>query len=662
MCGIAGALASTNAGPPPELVPRMLVAQVHRGPDGGGIHRDGPVTLGHRRLSIVDLSAAGGQPMLNEDGTVAVVVNGEIYNHAELRRELEAKGHRFRSNSDSEVVIHLYEEIGARTPERLRGMFAFAVWDGARRRLLLARDRFGEKPLYYTQVGDLFLFASELPALLADPRVGTRVDGAALDAYLALQYVPHPDTIFGDVKKLPPGHLLEVETGGAPRIRRYYDLQARLRESAGAETGGGVSPATEAETLALIRSTVEEAVASRLMSDLPVGAFLSGGLDSSIVVACMARQSTRPVKTFAVGFTDSGATELPYARLVADRYRTDHHELMVEPDMTAMLPSVMRHHGEPFGDTSSIPTRYLCEMTRRHVAVALSGDAGDEVFGGYRRYVWGHVADLLRRLPRPLRAAVTATLRAIPGGRPHWVRRYGRAVASDEATGYLEFVGHFPLDEREALYTPALAASFRADETARRFAHQLAALPAGAAVDRLSQLDLQTYLPDDILTKVDIASMAHGLEARAPLVDHRVVELGSRLPAKTKLRHGEGKALFRQAFAPFLPAAILNRGKRGFALPTRRWLGGKLHDFARDTLLSSPARARGLFRPEGVASLMDRHLAGEDHGERIWNLLALEIWYREIVDGRAALLADWARREATATLPLPGHGPQARAA
>ena len=656
MCGIAGALASTNAGPPPQLVPRMLVAQTHRGPDGGGIYRDGPVTLGHRRLSIVDLSAAGSQPMLNEDGTIAIVVNGEIYNHAELRSELEAKGHRFRSGSDSEVVIHLYEELGARTPERLRGMFAFAVWDGPWWRLLLARDRFGEKPLYYAQAGELFLFASELTALLADPRVGTRVDAAALDAYLALQYVPHPDTIFGDVKKLPPGHILEIDAGGAPRVRGYYDLQARLDAAARGASGGHVGPATEAETLALIRSTVEEAVSSRLMSDVPVGAFLSGGLDSSIVVACMARQSSRPVKTFAVGFTDSGATELPYARLVAERYRTDHHELMVEPDMTAMLPSVMRHHGEPFGDTSAIPTRYLCEMTRRHVAVALSGDAGDEIFGGYRRYVWGHVADLLRRLPAPLRGAVAATLQAIPGGRPHWVRRYGRAVASDEATGYLEFVGHFPVDEREALYTPALAASFQADETARRFAQRLAALPAGAAVDRLSRLDMQTYLPDDILTKVDIASMTHSLEARAPLVDHRVVELGALLPAEAKLRHREGKALFRQAFAPFLPAAILERGKRGFALPTRRWLGGRLHDFARQTLLSSTARARGLFQPEAVASLMDRHLGGEDHGERIWNLLALETWYREIVDGRAALVADWTAREATATEPVKGHG------
>ncbi|MBC8131603.1 MAG: asparagine synthase (glutamine-hydrolyzing) [Deltaproteobacteria bacterium] len=645
MCGIAGALAGPGDVPPPGLVARMLVAQIHRGPDGGGLWADGPVVLGHRRLSIVDLSAAGRQPMTNEDGTMAVVVNGEIYNHAALRRELEAKGHTFRSHSDSEVVLHLYEDIGIGTPERLRGMFAFAVWDSRRRSLFLARDRFGEKPLYYAHVGDTFLFASEIAGLLADERVGRAIDLSALDAYLALQYVPHPDTIFSDIKKLPPGHYLQVEAGGAAaRVRPYYNLaDSAAREPA---------PATEAEALTSIRSTVEEAVASRLMSDVPLGAFLSGGVDSSIIVACMARRSSRPVKTFSVGFSDAGATELPYARLVADRYRTDHHELMVDPDMTALLPSVMRHHGEPFGDTSAIPTRYLCEMTRKDVVVALSGDGGDEVFGGYRRYVWSHVADMLRRLPGPLAVAVTKTMRAVPGARLRWLRRYADAVDAGEAAGYLEFIGHFPCDERMALYTPDLSEKFRHDQTAQRFAARLGALPAGAPVNRLSALDIQTYLPDDILTKVDVASMTHGLEARAPLVDHHVVELGMRLPATAKLRHFEGKSLFKQAFADLLPPAILDRSKRGFALPTRHWLGGKLHAFARETLLSNAAHARGLFQREAVESLLDRHRAGEDHGERIWNLLALEIWHREILDGRAHFLADLKRREHEATAPV----------
>jgi asparagine synthase (glutamine-hydrolysing) len=645
MCGIAGALGPPEALPQTALVRRMMVAQVHRGPDGGGMHEDGPVVLGHRRLSIVDLSEAGRQPMTNEDGSVAVVVNGEIYNHLELRRELEQKGHRFRSHSDCEVVAHLYEELGARTPERLRGMFAFAVWDRRRRRLLLARDRFGEKPLVYARVGDTFLFASEIAAVLADERVGRQLDPAALDAYLALQYVPAPDTIFSDVKKLPPGHVLEVEAGGAPAVRSYYDLQARVAATP--------APATRAEALALIRSTVEEAVESRLMADVPVGAFLSGGVDSSIVVACMARRSSRPVQTFSVGFTESGATELPFARLVAERYRTDHHELMVEPEMISLLPSVVRHHGEPFADTSSVPTRYLCEMTRRNVIVALSGDAGDEVFGGYRRYIWAHLADAIHRLPPPLGRAVAALMRAVPGSRLRPVRRYGRAIDAPEAERYLEFVAHFPADERMSLYTSDLAARFRADHTAQRFAARLAALGGGAddtVVNRLCALDLETYLPDDILTKVDIASMTHSLEARAPLVDHHVVELGARLPGAAKLQHLEGKVLFKQAFADLLPPAILARGKRGFALPTRHWLAGKLHGFARETLLSTRARERGLFRTEAVESLLDRHKAGEDHGERLWNLLILEIWFREMVDGRAAFNADLVRREGEAVL------------
>ena len=646
MCGIAGALAAEGAVPAPQLVPRMMVAQLHRGPDGGRLHADGPAVLGHRRLSIVDLSAAGNQPMTNEDGRVVAVVNGEIYNHLALRRDLERKGHTFRSHSDSEVIVHLYEEVGARTPELLRGMFAFAVWDSRGRKLLLARDRFGEKPLVYARSGDTFLFASEIAALLADERVGREVDPSALDAYLALQYVPAPDTIFADIKKLPPGHVLEVRPGQPPAVRPYYDLRAAV---------AGAPPLTSrAETLALIRSTVEEAVESRLMADVPLGAFLSGGVDSSIVVACMARRSHRPVQTFSVGFTDSGATELPYARLVAERYHTDHHELMVNPEMVSLLPSVVRHHGEPFGDTSAIPTRYLCEMTRRNVVVALSGDAGDEVFGGYRRYVWTHVADVIRRLPRPLGWAVAAALRAVPGARLRWLRRYGQAIDAGEAARYLEFVAHFPFDERTGLYTAALAERFRTDHTAERFAAHLAMTPDPSVVNRLCALDIDTYLPDDILTKVDIASMTHSLEARAPLVDHHVVELGARLPGWAKLSHNEGKFLFKQAFADLLPPAIIDRQKRGFALPTRHWLAGKLHDFARDTLLSERARARGLFRPEAVTALLDRHLAGEDHGERIWNLLILEIWFRELVDGRAAFIADLARDEALATAPRPG--------
>jgi len=646
VCGIAGALSPLGETPPQDLVPLMMVAQLHRGPDGGALFADGPVVLGHRRLSIVDLSEAGRQPLLNEDGRVAAIVNGEIYNHEQLRADLERKGHTFRSHSDSEVVVHLYEEYGERTPEFLRGMFALAIWDSSGHRLLLARDRLGEKPLVYARVDGTFIFASEIAALLVDDRVGRQIDLAALDAYLALQYVPNPDTIFSDIKKLPPGCSLDVRPGQPPRLRRYYQLPLHAdRDPNGTanpptNAGDPAWPATDAETLHRVRTTVEEAIASRLMSDVPLGAFLSGGIDSSIVVACMARRSAQPVKTFSVGFSQAGASELPFARQIAERYRTDHHELTVEPDMVSMLPSIARHHGEPFGDTSAVPTRYLCEMTRRHVTVALSGDAGDEVFGGYRRYVWAHVADLLRRLPRFLTAAVAGTLAAIPGARARWLRRYGAALSQTDAERYLEFVAHFPGDQRQSVLSPALAERFRVDETALRFTRLLGDCPGASAVNRLSALDLQTYLPDDILAKVDVASMTHSLEARAPLVDHHVVELGLRLPGRLKLDGLEGKAVLKRAFADLIPPAILARSKRGFALPTRHWLAGSLHGFARETLLSSAARSRDLFRPEAVEGLLDRHKLGEDHGEQIWNLLVLETWFRELVDGRSRFVAD----------------------
>jgi asparagine synthase (glutamine-hydrolysing) len=637
MCGIAGALAPrAEDAPPAGAAERFAAAMVHRGPDGHGFFRAGPVALAHRRLSIIDLSEAGRQPMTNEDGQIAIVVNGEIYNHAELRADLVAKGHRFKSGSDSEVVAHLYEEVGARVPEYLRGMFAFALWDARAGKLLLARDRFGEKPLFYCERTDGFVFASELGALVADERTPTALSMEALDAYLALQYVPAPRTIYEAVKKLPPGHTLEIRPGERPVLRRYYKISF-------APTLADIS---DEEAARRVRETVEEAVRSRLMSDVPLGAFLSGGVDSSIVVACMARASSAPVKTFSVGFKEGGRedNELPYARLVAERWRTDHHELVVEPDMVGMLPSIVRHHGEPFADTSAVPTRYLCEMTRRDVTVALSGDAGDEAFGGYRRYVWAHVAERLRGLPGPLARGVAAALSAVPGHKARWLREYGARLGADEASRYLRFICHFSAAEKGALYTPELARRFERDAVAASFAEILGASRATDTVSRLQDLDVETYLPDDILAKVDVASMTHALEARAPLVDHHVVELGAALPGRLKLRGGTGKHIFKRAFADLVPAEIVHRKKKGFALPTGPWLRGRLHGFARETLLSDAARARGLFRPEAVVDLLDRHRAGEEHGERLWNLIVLETWQRELVDGRAAVA-----REAAAT-------------
>jgi len=628
MCGIAGALGPREDAPPPAgAAERFAAAMVHRGPDGHGFFQRGPIAMAHRRLAIIDLSEAGRQPMTNEDGQIAIVVNGEIYNHAELRADLVAKGHRFRSGSDSEVVAHLYEEVGARVPELLRGMFAFAVWDARNSTLLLARDRFGEKPLFYGERPDGFVFASELGALLADERTPANLSLPALDAYLALQYVPSPDTIYEGLKKLPAGHTLEIRCGGRPVVRRYYrpSFQPTLAHL------------DEREAAARVRQTVEKAVSDRLMSDVPLGAFLSGGIDSSIVVACMARAIGAPVKTFSVGFSDGGRAdnELPYARLVAERYRTDHHELIVEPDMVGLLPDIVRHHGEPFGDTSAVPIRYLCGLARQHVTVALSGDAGDEAFGGYRRYVWAHVADLLLRLPGPIRGLAAKALGVVPGGPARWLREYGARLSTDEATRYLRFVCHFSAEEKGEIYTPELRQRFAHDATAEAFAARLRESAATDVVGRLQDLDCDTYLPDDILAKVDIASMSHGLEARAPFCDHDVVALGAALSGRLKLRRGKGKYILKQAFADLVPPEIVARRKKGFALPIGRWLSGPLHGFARDLLLSSQARQRGLFEPAAVEALLERHRAGEDHGERIWNLMVLETWFKQMIDGRA---------------------------
>jgi asparagine synthase (glutamine-hydrolysing) len=507
-------------------------------------------------------------------------------------------------------------------------MFALAVWDRSRRTLLLARDRFGEKPLYYTRRPDGFAFASELAALLADPGTPAEVSPAALDLYLALQYVPAPGSIFANVAKLPAGCLLEVTCGGEPRLRRYYEL----------DYTPSLADISEEEAARRVRAAVEEAVRVRLMSDVPLGAFLSGGVDSSIIVACMARATSKPVQTFSVGFVGGEVDELPFARMIAERYRTDHHELVVEPDMTSLIGSIVRHHGEPFGDTSTLPTRYLCEMTRRNVTVALSGDGGDEAFGGYRRYMWADLAARLASLPRPLAVALRTLLRNVPGAGRHGVRDFGARLTQDEAARYLALVCHFTFEERAALYGPGLREQLGADAALAELRRRLAAATARDGVNRLCELDVQTYLPDDIFFKVDTASMTHSLEARAPLVDHHVMELAAALPGRLKLRGRKGKYILKKAFADLVPPAIRERRKKGFASPTRGWFAGPLRAFARDLLLSSRARGRGLFEPAAVAALLDRHAAGEDHGERIWNLVILEQWYRELVDDRAAFV------------------------
>jgi asparagine synthase (glutamine-hydrolysing) len=599
----------------------MCDAMVHRGPDDHGYLSDGPCSLGHRRLSIIDLRPEGAQPMTNEDGSIAVIVNGEIYNFRELRRELEAKGHHFKSRSDSEVIVHLYEEEGPSFLDRLRGMFALALWDRARRRLLLARDRFGKKPLFYHAASKGLAFASELAALAASGHFERRANIDAIDEFLCLQYVPSPSTAFEGVLKLPPGCRLICENGRIGEPERYFEL--RFDQTITGSLG---------ELSERLRQHIDEAVRIRMVSDVPLGAFLSGGVDSSLIVAMMARRSSHPVKTFAVGFTSKDFSELPYARMVAERYGTEHHEIVLEPEMSSVIPELVRHYGEPFADSSSLPTWYLCQYTRRGVTVALSGDGGDEAFAGYRRYGHSRTARLLRRLPGPLPALLAKMIGNVPTPFAQQVRGFGRRLMEPEHVRFLGLAAHIPQEDRMALYTDAMRERYADDRVALRFGELYATSTASDPVNRLLDLDIQTYLTDDILTKIDIASMAHSLEVRCPLVDQDLMVFAASLPGELKLHGLTTKRILREVARPLLPEKILTRPKQGFGLPVDRWMREDLAGMSHDVLLDRTARQRGIFQPAAIESLLRRHQRGEPRGDQIWALMMLELWYREFID------------------------------
>ncbi len=623
MCGIAGFLASNPAASPRrDAVLRMCACLAHRGPDNEGVVSAGPMTLGHRRLAIIDLSAEAAQPMANEDGSLLLAVNGEIYNFQELRRDLAARGHRFRSRSDSEVILHLYEEEGENAVTRLRGMFALALWDARRQQLLLARDRFGKKPLYYHYDPRRGLtFASELQALAAANGFDREVDPAALDTYLALQYIPSPQTIYRNVYKLAPGTRAVVRPGQPPHAEAY----ARLRFDA-------QDPRPLPELTAHLRTLLEEAVRLRMVADVPVGAFLSGGIDSSTIVALMAARSSRPIRTFSIGFPSGDTSELEYAREVARRFGTEHHELVVEPSMVSIVPELVQHFGEPFADSSALPTWYLAKLTRENVTVALSGDGGDEAFAGYNQYRFAHIARGVRALPGPLPRWIGAGLSRLGQPRLQPVRDFGRRLMLGEVERYLGLVAHFPYEDRTALYGPAMREAFPSDRIAARFAELIDTGTARDGVDRLSELDFQTYLPDDILVKVDITSMAHALEVRSPFLDQRVVEFAASIPSRHKLRGLSTKIVLRRAVADLVPRRVVSRLKRGFALPIDRWMREDLAPMARDLLLDRTARERGWFDSAAVGRLLAAHARGESRGNQLWALLMLEQWCRTFVD------------------------------
>ena len=619
MCGICGVLTPTAVGPD-ELrrVAAMTRDLRHRGPDASGEWSDGPVALGHRRLAIIDLSPEGNQPLLNEDGTAAIVVNGEIYNFLELRRELEAKGHRFRSRSDSEVILHLYEEEGPGCVARLRGMFAFALWDARARRLTLARDRRGEKPLCWARRGGQLWFASEIGALERALPWRPELDLGAIDQYLTLQYVPAPLTVFEGVHKLPAAHVLTVEPGGEPRLERYWRLS--FAAAPGRETF--------ADAVEETRAIVDEAVEAREVSDVPLGAFLSGGVDSSTIVALMARRSSRPIRTFSIDFPSGDGGEGHYARMVADRFRTEHHSLVVDPNMVSVLPQIVELYGEPFADPSAVPTWYVSRLAREHVIVALSGDGGDEAFGGYGRYGLDEGARALGALPWPLPPLVFGALARAPGAALRPLRELARHQGLSPAERYLCLLAHFTRLDKAQLVGPLLREHAARNETTRDFERVLAASDAREPLHRLLDLDGLTYLPDDIFFKVDIASMAHALEVRAPFADHLLLERLARFPAAFKMRRFRGKQLLRHAVRGLVPEPILTRRKRGFGLPLGRWMREDLSAMSRELLTDRTARERGLFEPAGIARLLAEHRAGVDHGERLWNLTVLELWLR----------------------------------
>lgn len=620
MCGIAG-IVGTERRDRLTLMRAMRDALVHRGPDSAGEHVSGQVALGVRRLRVIDL-VRGDMPIANEGRTVWTVYNGEIYNFQTLREELRARGHTFSTASDTEVIVHLYEDRGPEFVRELDGMFAIALWDERTQRLVLARDRLGKKPLLYWERHGELGFASEHAALLASLPDRT-VDREAVRLYLRLGYVPAPRDAFSAARKLPPAHYL-VWSGGRSSLHRYWSLPApgRLRIS-------------EPDAITELRRLTRAAVARRLVADVPIGAFLSGGVDSSVVVATMAELTT-DVRTFTIDFGESAYSEAAHARRVAERFGTEHHEFVVDPRALDVLPTLVRHYGEPYADSSAVPTYYLSQLTRRHVTVALNGDGGDELFAGYERYFAARVAAALDVVPSGLRSLGSGIASLLlpdsidPRSRSRRMRRFIEAAALPRRERYLRWVGVFDT----ATLSRILSDEFgRSTDAADRELFDEEPDYQTDAVTEAQYQDVRHYLPDDLLVKVDIASMANSLEVRSPLLDREIVEFALSLPVELRMRGADRKYLLKRAFADVVPAENMYRRKQGFALPIGEWFRTQLRELLCDTLLSRRAMDRAYFRQDAVEALVRSHLDGSaDHTHRLWSLLFLELWHREFVD------------------------------
>ncbi|MEA3643037.1 MAG: XrtA/PEP-CTERM system amidotransferase [Lamprobacter sp.] len=623
MCGITGIFDLREHRPINRaLLEAMNQTQFHRGPDEGGVHLEPGVGLAHRRLSIIDLSS-GQQPLFNEDETVVVTYNGEIYNFPELTKELQQAGHQFRTHCDTEVIVHAWEEWGEACVDRFRGMFAFGLWDRNRQTLFLARDRLGIKPLYYSLLpNDQFIFASELKALMAHPDLPRELDAQAIEDYFAYGYVPEPRSIFRSVQKLPPAHLLNLRHGqrDLPAPRAYWDVPF-----------SALPRIDEAEAAEALVDCLREAVKIRQIAEVPLGAFLSGGVDSSAVVAMMAGLSPDPVRTCSIAFADPAYDESRYAQQVAQRYQTDHYQEQVDSDDFALLDRLGDLYDEPFADSSALPTYRVCELARRKVVVALSGDGGDENLAGYRRYRHHQAEERLRRpLPLGLR-------RPLFGALGHWYPKADwaprifrakttfQALARDSVEGYFQGVSILRDELRSKLFSPNFRRELQGYNAVEVLRQHAASAPTDHPLSLVQYLDMKTYLPGDILTKVDRASMAHALEVRVPILDHRLVEWISGLPPDLKLRGGEGKYLFKKAMEPYLPNDILYRRKKGFAVPVSEWFRGPLRDSLREKVLGQRMVDVGLFDMDYLNQLVKQHTTGQrDHSAPLWSLIMFD--------------------------------------
>jgi asparagine synthase (glutamine-hydrolysing) len=650
MCGICGVV-SVHADEriDPELIGRMRDTLIHRGPDDAGLYVGPGVGLAHRRLSIIDLRPEGRQPLGNEDNSIQVVFNGEIYNFQALREGLIKRGHRLRSRTDTEVIVHLYEEFGVECLHKLRGMFAFGLWDERQRLLLLVRDRLGKKPLFYRFDGRRLLFGSEPKAILAWPGVPIEPEPGALNLYMGLGYVPSPRSAFKGVSKLPPAHYLTFSRGRV-EVRRYWRLNYLPKIDI-----------SEAEAAEELRTRLAEAVRMRMISDVPLGAFLSGGLDSGAVVAMMSRFASGPVKTFTIGFREPRYDERPYARIVARHFGTEHHEFVFEPEHAAdTLDLMIWHYNEPYADQAALPTYWLSKFAREHVTVALNGDAGDENFAGYRHHSLSLLAGWLQAAPRRGRELLAglvdcaSRLSTNPRSRRR-LRTLGQLLRCNGRLSGAVFMEQFSGQDRANLFSPEFAQGANGAGVEQLLDTLCRECEALDAVESRLFIDVNLFLPDDLLVKVDIASMAVGLEPRSPMVDHEFMEFTARLPRRLKLTARGRKLIFKKALHGVLPAEILQRPKKTFAVPLDSWFRDSLREMTRDTLLSRRSLDRGYFNRCSLIRLVDEHLSGtEDRQDQLWSLLMLELWHRKFID-QAATSESPPTHGSTRTVPFGAH-------